>query len=94
VYPARVYSGSIRLKSAFQDVSSDNIVKCEIWFQEDLPVPGVDLSKLKPKLNDTYPNSLKQDIMSKVLDENFVDHCTLNFQMAGIDDVDETRLFY
>jgi len=38
--------------------NSANIINCSIWFQEDLPYPGVDLSKLKPKIGETYPASI------------------------------------
>jgi hypothetical protein len=47
-YQSRVYTGPIKLDSAFWP-NSINTVNCSIWFQEDLPYPGVDLLKLKPK---------------------------------------------
>lgn len=55
-YQARVYKGSVRLDSAFWP--SSNNVHCNIWFQQDLPYPGVDLTKLRPKKSDSYPLTL------------------------------------
>jgi hypothetical protein len=47
----------MRLQSAFWP-NSVNSINCSCWFQEDLPYPGVDLSKLKPKTQDLYPITL------------------------------------
>jgi hypothetical protein len=78
VYQARVYTGKILLQSAFWP-STVNTVICSIWFQDDLPYPGVDLTKLKPKLSDSYPISLIDGIKKnnyvnkykKILELNF-----------------------
>jgi hypothetical protein len=62
VYQARVYKGSIRLNSSFWPNSS-NTVHTAVWFQEDLPYPGVDLQKLKPKTQDSYPDDIAEFLM-------------------------------
>jgi hypothetical protein len=62
VYQARVYKGNIRLTSQFW-ANSNNIVHTSCWFQEDLPYPGVDLSKLKPKTKDSYPQDIEEYLM-------------------------------
>lgn len=54
LYQARVYTGTIRLQSSFWPNSVNN-VNCSVWFQADLPYPGVDLTKLKPRQSDVYP---------------------------------------
>ena len=48
IYQARVSTKTFRLHSAFHP-NSNNTVNCSCWFQEDLPFPGVNLAKLKPK---------------------------------------------
>ena len=51
IYQARVSTKTVRLQNAFNP-SSNNTVNCSCWFQEDLPFPGVNLAKLKPKVED------------------------------------------
>ena len=62
IYAARVYTGTIRLASSIRP-NSVNSVSCSIWFQDELPFPGVDLSKLKPKLMDSYPLPVKDGLI-------------------------------
>jgi hypothetical protein len=42
-----------------------------MWFQEDLPFPGVDLTKLKPKTSDSYPPSIEADLKTGLLKSKF-----------------------
>ena len=49
------------------------------WFQEDLPYPGVDLSKLKPKTSDSYPVSLAPFIKNKKFLHKFQEVIENNF---------------
>lgn len=71
--------------------NSANIINCSIWFQEDLPYPGVDLSKLKPKIGETYPASIAQFIQDTTFEKNYEIVVATNFEMS--DDPKE-RLFY
>jgi hypothetical protein len=63
-YQARVYTENVTLLSSFWQ-NAKNQVNCSIWFQEDLPFPGVDLSKLKPKTSDSYPLEIAPFIHDK-----------------------------
>ena len=63
VYQARVYTGTIRLKSGFSN-SSTNTVNLSIWFQDDIPYPGVDLAVLKPQTEDLYPDETREGLKS------------------------------
>ena len=45
-YQARVATSTVKLSSSMWP-NSYNTVNCSCWFQEDLPYPGVDLSKLR-----------------------------------------------
>lgn len=54
-YQCRVYTTQVKLQSAFFDTSNSS-VSLSLWFQPELPYPTVDLSKLRPKEEDTFPN--------------------------------------
>jgi hypothetical protein len=44
VYQARVYTGNIILNCGFPPFSlGSNTVNASIWFQDEIPFPGVDL---------------------------------------------------
>lgn len=90
-FVTRVYNGKINLSSALNDYSTAN-VNFGMWFQPEIPNPGVDLSKLyKIESNDDgYPFELKNliidpnfegEILTKI-DENFIS-----------DDLKEDRFF-
>lgn len=66
-YTSRVHTDSIRLSSAFWP-SSVNSVNCSVWFLKDMPQPGVDLSKLKAKTEDSYPT---EEIASLIADKTY-----------------------
>jgi hypothetical protein len=57
----RIFNGKVGLKSAFNDASSCSI-QFGMWFQPDIPNPGVDLSKLYDVKEDQYPHELKDRI--------------------------------
>jgi len=59
-------------------------VTCSVWFQEDLPFPGVDLSKLKPKTEDLLPSDLRDLIVEKKFEDIYWEILELNF-MEEID---------
>jgi hypothetical protein len=63
-----------------------------IWFQEDLPFPGVDLSKLRPKKGDTFPAKYIKEDMNHEFKRNYVDVFRPNFAAWGEYESD-TRLF-
>jgi len=64
-YQSRVKTDKVRLFSAIPfSKHSDNMVSVSSWFMEELPYPGVDLSKCRPKLKDSYPLSLTDYIES------------------------------
>ena len=67
-------------------------MNCSIWFQEDLPFPGVDLLKLRPKNGDAFPNSIKNDIVNNRFFKVFTKIVELNFYFAGDIPIDG-RLF-
>ena len=55
-------------------------MNCSIWFQPDLPQPGVDLSKLKPKKTDSYPTEdLKNELEGGHFKDNFDEVISQNF---------------
>jgi len=56
-----VYTASLKLSSAFFD-SANASIQFSFWFQPELPYPGVDLSKLRPKDEDTLPPDLEINI--------------------------------
>ena len=83
-YQARVYKDNIKLTSAFWP-SSVNSVNVSVWFQEDLPFPGVDLSKLKPKKADKFPSEEIRDyIRDGSYKTNYDDWLRMNW--SGDDD--------
>lgn len=85
LYQARVYTGTIKLSSSFWP-HSINTVNCSVWFQDDIPYPGVDLSKLKPKKEDTYPEEIVEHLKSDAYMSTFERVVGLNF--AALDDFD------
>jgi len=91
-YQARVYTGTIRLSSSFWP-HSVNSVNCSVWFQDDIPFPGVDLTKLKPRAGDTYHEDLVEHIRSNEFRSIYERVIGLNF--AAIDGFEplEERLF-
>lgn len=44
-YQCRVYTATTKLQSAFFD-SANSVVTLSMWFQPEVPYPGVDLGKL------------------------------------------------
>lgn len=78
-YQARVYTENVTLLSSFWQ-NAKNQVNCSIWFQEDLPFPGVDLSKLKPKTSDSYPLDIAPFIHDKQYLKKFNQVIQLNFE--------------
>ena len=91
LYQSRVYTGPIKLQSAFWP-NSINTVNCSIWFQEDLPYPGVDLLKLKPKTADTYPISITPYLRNNEYGHVYNRVLDLNFEKAAQVSYDD-RLF-
>jgi len=59
----RIYNGKANLKSAFND-STSCYIHYGMWFQPDIPNPGVDLSKLFDKKEDSYPYELEKKLIS------------------------------
>ena len=90
-YQARVYTDLIKLQSSFWP-NSINSVNCSIWFQEDLPFPGVDLSKLRPSKGDIYPREIAEYIDKETYDKIFRAVIEANFDGCS-DYPTEDRLF-
>lgn len=57
VYQARVHNETVKLQSSFW-FNANNLVTLSVWFQDDLPYPGVDLSKLEPQIHDKFPEEI------------------------------------
>ncbi len=60
-YQCRVYTTTTKLQSAFFD-TANSAVTLSLWFQPELPYPGVDLSKLQPKTEDSFPAEIEKNI--------------------------------
>ena len=88
-YQARQFTGSIRLQSSFWP-NSVNSVNCSVWFQEDLPFPGVDLTKLKPKQGDSYPTDVADNLLKGRFKKNYEEVLRANFPET---DYNDERLF-
>ena len=61
-----------------------------MWFQEDLPFPGVDLTKLKPKQGDSYPPDVADNLIKGRFKKNYEDVLRVNFPES---DYNDDRLF-
>jgi hypothetical protein len=90
-YQTRVFHGNIRLESSFWPHAA-NSVSTSIWFQKDLPRPGVDLSKLKPRREDVYPDKDIKLYLTK--EPEFCDNYAAVFKRNFLDEYEpEDRLF-
>lgn len=68
-FECRVFTTTLKLNSAFLPPASNSTVTLSVWFQPDLPYPDVDLSRLKPKLEDTVAD---EDIETGLKNGSFV----------------------
>jgi hypothetical protein len=50
------------------------------WFQDELPFPGVDLSLLKPKEGDVYPEDIIEFLEDRTFENNFLGIIVENFK--------------
>jgi hypothetical protein len=57
-----------------------------VWFQEDLPFPGVDLTKLKPKQGDSYPPDVADNLIKGRFKKNYEDVLRVNFPESDYND--------
>lgn len=73
-----MYTDTVKLHSAFFN-TANSAVTLSLWFQPELPYPSVDLSRLKPKEEDTYPNEFRDnfknglyvDLFNQAIRKNF-----------------------
>ena len=77
----RIYNGKINLKSAFHDTSSCNLF-FGMWFQHEIPNPGVDLSKLygSSGRDEDFPSDIKQKLIDQDFKVKFENEIDNNFQ--------------
>lgn len=85
----RIYNGKITLNSAFNDASSCNL-HFGMWFQPDIPNPGVDLSKLRGNDTDVYPYDIKNKLKDGVFATDWRNKIDSNFDN---EELKKDRLF-
>lgn len=91
-YQSRVFTDTIKLTSSFWPTST-NTVNCSVWFQDELPFPGVDLNKLKPRNSDQYPPSIIHYIEKDHFVNYYQEIIRLNFDETIFGEYDH-RFFF
>lgn len=60
-YQSRVHNEGVRLSSAFQRTGMST-VDVQVWFQQEIPYPDVDLGELKPLAENVYPREIASEV--------------------------------